>query len=188
MYTIYHVPGIKVGCTSRSPEVRVREQGFIYYEILEKVETLALASQRERYWQEELNYKVDRSTYINSLANQVVATKAAQTKEIKEKRKATMQISEVFKDSIKNNARLLQRKEVIDKRKESYKNSKARKEVYDRKKIPVLQFNKAGDFIKEWTSGTEASKALGLYYTTVGACCRGYIKSAGGFIWKYKNN
>ena len=99
-----------------------------------------------------------------------------------------MQISEVFKDSIKNNARLLQRKEVNDKRKESYKNSKARKEVYDRKKIPVLQFNKAGDFIKEWTSGTEASKALGLYYTTVGACCRGYIKSAGGFIWKYKNN
>ena len=49
----------------------------------------------------------------------------------------------------------------------------------------VLQFSKSGEFIKEWPSTAECSRN-GYDFRNVSACCRGEIKSAYGYIWKYK--
>ena len=47
MYTIYHIPGIKVGCTKRNPAIRVKEQGFGEFEVLEVHTDIDIASKRE---------------------------------------------------------------------------------------------------------------------------------------------
>ena len=50
--------------------------------------------------------------------------------------------------------------------------------------IPILQFSKNGEFIKEWPSIKEAGRQLGI--NGICACLKGKCKSAGGFVWKYK--
>lgn len=50
----------------------------------------------------------------------------------------------------------------------------------------TLQFDKQGNFIKEWFSTRQAEKQLNIANGNVSACCIGNKKSAGGYIWKYK--
>ena len=50
---------------------------------------------------------------------------------------------------------------------------------------PVLQFTLDGEFIREWPSVMECERN-GFDQSNVSACCRGRIKSAYGYIWKYK--
>lgn len=53
----------------------------------------------------------------------------------------------------------------------------------------VLQYGLDGSFIKEWPNATAASKGLGLNINgDIGRVCKGEKKSAGGYIWKYKDN
>lgn len=62
--------------------------------------------------------------------------------------------------------------------------------IYGKKKgkgsVPVLQFDKAGNFIAEYPSCLVASQETGVYYSSIVACCNGKIPSAGGFIWDKK--
>ena len=50
---------------------------------------------------------------------------------------------------------------------------------------PILQYNKEGEFIKEWSSGRQAIQ----FYKNVhiSKACNGKLKTAAGFIWKFKN-
>lgn len=51
----------------------------------------------------------------------------------------------------------------------------------------VLQYNMEGIYIKEWPNATEASRGLNMKIVGgIGLVCKGKKKSAGGFIWKYK--
>ena len=51
----------------------------------------------------------------------------------------------------------------------------------------VLQYDLAGNFIREWNSVDEAAK----YYNRTGAairmCCIGKNSKSAGFVWKYKD-
>ena len=49
----------------------------------------------------------------------------------------------------------------------------------------VLQFTKSGEFIKEWTSMSEAERELGIAHSSISGCCNGKIKSSGGYVWEY---
>ena len=51
---------------------------------------------------------------------------------------------------------------------------------------PIIQYTKDVEFIKEWTSGIEASRVLGINKGNITSCCKGKLKSAGGFVWRYK--
>jgi len=53
-----------------------------------------------------------------------------------------------------------------------------------RNKKPILQFDQFHNFIKEWSSRTEAKKWLGP--GDIAGCLSGKQKLAGGFIWGYK--
>jgi len=59
-----------------------------------------------------------------------------------------------------------------------------------RKVRPVLQYDKQGNFIKEWPSITSAcvylNKPNGMGDIT--NVCKGYLKSAYKFVWKFKIN
>lgn len=53
------------------------------------------------------------------------------------------------------------------------------------KSKPIIQFSKDGEFIKKWNSGMDAQRELGLFCTSISACCKGKLKTAGGYIWRY---
>lgn len=50
---------------------------------------------------------------------------------------------------------------------------------------PVLQYTKTGEFIREWSSTHEVGKN-GFRQGNIVNCCNGKLKTAYGFIWKYK--
>ena len=50
----------------------------------------------------------------------------------------------------------------------------------------VLQFDKNGNFIKEWISTQEIGRILKLHQSNIWKCCHGERKTCGGFSWKYK--
>lgn len=50
----------------------------------------------------------------------------------------------------------------------------------------ILQYSKSGDFIREWKSAAEVKRVLSINNSDIIACCKGKLKSAGGFVWKYK--
>ena len=51
--------------------------------------------------------------------------------------------------------------------------------------IPILQFTKDGELMKEWPSACEAERQLGILQSNICQCCKGYRKSVGGYIWRY---
>ena len=54
--------------------------------------------------------------------------------------------------------------------------------------IPIIQCTKSGEFVKEWPSLSEAYRQLGIAQSNICHCLKGRKKSAGGFIWKYKDS
>ena len=50
----------------------------------------------------------------------------------------------------------------------------------------ILQFSKYGEFIAEYPSFMEAERKTGISNSSICQCCKGKRKSAGGYIWKYK--
>ena len=51
--------------------------------------------------------------------------------------------------------------------------------------ISIIQFTKAGEFMKEWPSACEAGRQLGIAQSSICKCLKGHRESAGGYIWRY---
>ena len=56
------------------------------------------------------------------------------------------------------------------------------------KKIPIVQYDLLGNFIKDWDSVTEAAKSLGGFATLISKACKGKSNTSYGFKWEYKND
>lgn len=56
----------------------------------------------------------------------------------------------------------------------------------DKRKF-ILQFDLNGTFIREWKSLTKASKTLNIVCSNICNVVLGKRKTAGGFIWRYKD-
>ena len=52
----------------------------------------------------------------------------------------------------------------------------------------IYQMDINGNIINEFPSQAEAFRKTGIGQSCISSCCRGKQKSAGGFIWKYKEN
>ena len=52
-------------------------------------------------------------------------------------------------------------------------------------KIPVYQFSKDGEFIKEWDSAVQAHRELNINASSISSCIYGKRPSAGGFLWSH---
>ena len=69
MYYIYHIEGIKVGCTN-NPVKRIKiQQGYSDYKILAKTKNIDEACRLEFEWQDKLGYKRDIRTYKETINN-----------------------------------------------------------------------------------------------------------------------
>lgn len=52
----------------------------------------------------------------------------------------------------------------------------------------VNQYDKEGNFIKSFPSTKEVERQLGIQTTLISQCCRGILKTAGGYKWEYAEN
>ena len=52
---------------------------------------------------------------------------------------------------------------------------------------PIFQYDKKGNFIKEWNSAKEAERYYNMSNNCINSCLRKKTKTSGGYIWKYKN-
>ena len=50
----------------------------------------------------------------------------------------------------------------------------------------VLQFTKDGKFINEFPSVREAERQTSIAHSHISSCCRGKLKSAGKYLWRFK--
>ena len=97
-YYIYHIKGVKIGCT-KNPTSRISQQKADEYEILEVHTDIDIASDREMQLQKQYGYKIDKSTYRESVENfkiqtavkagRASATKSWQTNRDRELEKAS---------------------------------------------------------------------------------------------------
>lgn len=52
----------------------------------------------------------------------------------------------------------------------------------------VQQFDKVGNLVAEYANGHQASTETGICYGSINKCCCGNLKTAGGFVWKFKES
>lgn len=52
---------------------------------------------------------------------------------------------------------------------------------------PVLQLDRNGNFVREWPSARKVEEELGINDGNISSCCSGKLKTAGGYLWKYKD-
>lgn len=64
--------------------------------------------------------------------------------------------------------------------------SKKKMSEHAHEKSCVRQFDKAGNFIKEYESIKRASIETGITRQNIVACCNNRVRMAGGFIWRYE--
>lgn len=75
------------------------------------------------------------------------------------------------------------------KQKEKISHSLAGRYCYDDHPLAraVLQFSKNGDFIAEFSCIKEGSEKTAVNAHNITTCCKGGRKTAGGFVWRYRN-
>jgi len=61
------------------------------------------------------------------------------------------------------------------------------KRVMSSMRIPIVQLSIEGEFIKEWASSLEASKALSFDASSIIKCCKGKQLTCKDYKWKYKS-
>ena len=89
MYYIYHIPGIKIGCTS-DLEKRMSDQGFTEWDILETHTDIYEVSDREIQLQKDYGLPVDTEPYYVTVEKRLLATEAGHTTEAKAKRSQSL--------------------------------------------------------------------------------------------------
>ena len=53
------------------------------------------------------------------------------------------------------------------------------------KEIPVLQFTKNGEFVRQWDSSMEVEKTLGWDRSAILRCCNGKQATSHNYVWKH---
>lgn len=76
-------------------------------------------------------------------------------------------------------------KQHTEKTKERISKAMKGKPQYKRRK-PIQQYTKDMTFIREWDSAKSASMELKIHSGDISKCCKGKLKTVGGFVWRYK--
>lgn len=192
MYYIYHIPGVKIGCT-KNLKSRIRVQGFTEYEVLEEHYDINIASIREIELQQKYGYTVDKATNVYSGKFVGMGKKGGgkNTKKQREWRK------EWAKKATDKAVKMVKSGEWQELQKKAWANAgkkviedgrceKFRLAGTEASKKAVLVFDKNDNFIKEYESAVAAAKELGMASSTIGNAISGrqlYSK----YNFKFKN-
>jgi hypothetical protein len=168
MYSIYHIPGIKIGCSTQF-EKRIKEQGYNNFEILEEHIDIYTASDREQELQKQYGYKVDRRPYWQTVG---LCSKAG-----KIGGKIGGKINKENKIGLFGMTHTAKHKAAV----------KGGKITAAKFSIPVVVFEyNTNKFIGEFDSQLAAATNLNLFSTHIVRVLKGKQKHTGGYTFKYK--
>lgn len=68
------------------------------------------------------------------------------------------------------------------------RSAECRAKISEKHSKPVVQYDRQLNFVQEYPSAREAQRQTGIPNGNIGKCCRNKTASAGGYIWKYKQN
>lgn len=51
----------------------------------------------------------------------------------------------------------------------------------------ILQYDLDGNFIREWSGIADAEKELGIHRASICGCCKGRLRTAGGFVFRHRD-
>lgn len=156
MYYIYHIPGIKIGCTNNIHR-RMKQQGYTVFTILETHTDIQIASERERSLQKEYGYRIDSGYVLINKLDRKAGGKSSATKQWSENRDKLIERSKLSKPV------------MIEK--------------YGKE---IIQYDLNNNLIKEWKGIKQAARTLNIKPPNLSATLNGRQKTCGGFIWKYK--
>jgi hypothetical protein len=200
-YYIYHIKDFqwkngkigKIGCAKDHIQ-RVSEQGYSEYTILEIHDCIYEASKREIELQKQYGYPVDRLPYYKciegrSKGGKIGGKKNVESGHIQRLGKIRGKIRGKIQGKKNVESGHLQRLGKINGRKAVESGQWAIASIIGRekRKRPVLQFTKDGQFVKEWECAKYAGVELQINRSSINKCCMGNYKSSGGYVWKYKS-
>ena len=156
--------------------------------LIEKLEECSdiLLDKREQYWIEYYNSFNKENGYNATFGGQnsgfIMTDKAERVKQLWQEGYGQKQIVEKTKLNVETVHGYLIKsgvttEDIRERQKEILRKKRGKK---------VLQYDLKGNFIKEWISATEVERQTGISRGNIGAVCNGKRKTAGNFIWRYK--
>ena len=174
-YYIYHIKGKKIGCT-QNPKKRIKDQGFTNYEILEEHTDIIVASEREMELQREYGYPVDAKPYWKTIK---MPTTESCSKGGKIGGKIAGESNAINGNGFCNT-------ESRSKGGKTNVDSGHLERIQKARQRPVIQMDRLGNVIQDFKSGVIAGDVLNLSSSHITRCCKGKLKTIGGFTFKYK--
>lgn len=189
-YYIYHIKGIKIGCTDNI-ERRLEQQGYKEFEILETHTDIFKASNRELALQKKYGYQIDRIPYFKSVerwgskAGKIGGRNAVTTQK---QNKLGLHTNDKTKRSEWSSIGGKALREKYDDKWFSERGRKGGGNIQSKLVCskPVLQYDKLNNFLLKHNSINEAHRNTGILAKSISNCLRGKSKTSGGFIWRYQ--
>lgn len=192
-----HIFEVVEECTTEEVNVRERHWQDFYDVLGEKGLNCRLTGTDDKsgYYSQEVRSQIAMSLKafnqteegLKKIANQIVNRKTFnQTEEgiADINRRALDLIS--FNKTSAGMASRIKRRDTLTAFYQTDQGKELRNTIAEGNKKPIQQYSKDGTFIGEWNSATAAWQTLEIQRGDISACCKGKIKSAGGFVWKYK--
>jgi hypothetical protein len=209
MYYIYHIPGVKVGC-SLHPKRRVKRQGYSDFEILAEATDKITASNLEIKFQNQYGYTLDKVKYhqvdYKSMGHKGGAkcVELGHTKKLQNtgsKISAGLPRSEAqintFKEARKIGAPIAWSKDRTEKQLQSMLTAqkigcvlggkKMGAIMRDKLRVPISAFRKSDDsFVSEYYSVSECARELSIRACDIFACLNPNISQYSTKGYKFK--
>jgi hypothetical protein len=173
MYYIYHIEGVKIGCTNNLKR-RIKQQGYINYEVLESYDDIEIASERERVLSIQYGYGWNSSQHYKKITN-------AATKEQKRQGGVVNVLSgHIHKlgKELGNKRKLSGEWDVI-----RMKGTKIGTKLLSK---PVIVLDKNGNKVARYDSVSEAGRKLGIKPPNITVVLKGRQKTAKGYMFQYE--
>jgi len=207
MYYIYHIPGVKIGC-SMHPKKRVKSQGYTDFEILNKSEDKLLASELEIQLQKQYGYKIDRVKYHQGKYKSMGHKGGARCVELGHT-KTLQQIGSKIASSLPRTESQMQQAYKVQKigasiaweKPRTQKQLDAFKEarkigcviggkiqgaiMKEKLRVPIAAYNKSDNsYVGDYISVSDCARELNLKAGAIFACLSGKQKSTKGYTFK----
>ena len=92
-----------------------------------------------------------------------------------------------YGNGIERNREAHKGKKATEEAKQKMSEARKGKPIY-KIRIPIVQLDLQGNFIKEYDSATQASKELNILATSITKCCKGKQQTCSGYKWVYKSD
>ena len=195
MYYIYHIPGIKIGCSSEI-DIRVESQGFNSYDILEEHFDIYIASKRERELQKQYGYKIDNAPYWMTIENQIKSrNKKSRIKAIKSRGKIKDVLSVMGKaggNKTKESGKLIKSAAKAWKLPRSEKQKETCKAMVEKGRLIAIELNKKPIIATNVKTGEkiefESTVQAANMFNDTNICnvLKGRYKQSKGYYYEYK--